>query len=293
MIHISNTPKSKQLEQIVDHTLHSFATKQPALEIPNALTIPPQLQILMSQPGLVLLSGRPAMGNTSLALNIALCMSKYHNKTVLYFTLDTTKEMLMKKLLCIEGMVNTRRIRDLDFTAADWVRLSTAGKLIKELPLYIYDDPLLTVGEINRICSSCSHADLIIIDKLGDMQWIPGEWETPKRVKKENRILQQLSRLSKEKGIPVLCLNTLNRDVERRMCMEPDICDIRKYRKSFDYIDTALFLYREDYYALETPEDLWAFCYVRLARNNNFCRIRMRWVPEYTTFLEARFRHAE
>lgn len=293
MIHFSTTPKNKQLEQMVDAALSSFATPKCELTADKILTIPIQLQQLMCQPGLVLLSGRPAMGCTSLALNIALCMAKYHRKTVLYFSFDTTKEMLMKKLLCIEGMVNISRIWDQKMTDADWIRLTTAGKLIKELPLHIYDDPLLTVGEISQICSRYPDTGLIIIDKLGEIQWTPGEWDTPKRAQKENRILQRLSRLSKEKHLPVLCLNSLGRDVESRMCMEPDVCDIRKYRKSFDYIDTALFLYREDYYEPGALEELWAFCYVRLARNNDNGRIRMRWVPEYTTFLDAIFQHAE
>ena len=293
MIHISKTPKDKQLAQIVDSVLTSFATPEYELSIDSSLTIPTQLQHLVCQPGLILLSGRLAMGCTSLALNTVLSITKIQRRTVLYFSFDTTKEMLMKKLLCIEGMVNTNRIWDQNFTDADWIRLTTAGKLIKELPLHIYDDPLLTIGEISQICSQHKYVDLVIIDSLQNVQSMPGEWGTPKRAKKENRILQQLKRLSKEHNTCVLCLNTLGRDVERRMCMEPDICDIRKYRKSFDYIDTALFLYREDYYAMEAPEELWAFCYVRLARNNDYRRIRMKWIPEYATFLEARFRHAE
>ena len=293
MTHISTTPKDKMLAQIVDAALTSFATPEYELTVDKSLTIPEQLQHLMCQPGLVLLSGRPAMGCTSLALNAALSITKIQRRSVLYFSFDHTKEMLMKKLLCIEGMVNTQRIWDQNFTDADWVRLTTAGKLIKELPLHIHDDPLLTVGEISQICSQHEYVDLVIIDSLQNVQSLPGEWETPKRAKKENRILQQLKRLSTEHNACVLCLNTLGRDVERRMCMEPDVCDIRKYRKTFDFIDTALFLYREDYYATETLEELWAFCYVRLARNNDYCRIRMKWIPEYTTFLEARFRHAE
>ena len=199
----------------------------------------------------------------------------------------------MKKLLCIEGMVNTRRILDQDFTDADWLRLPAAGKLIKELPLHIYDDPLLTVSEISQICSQHKYVDLVIIDSLQNVLSIPGEWKTPKRAKKENRILQQLSQLSKKKGIPVLCLNMLDRDVENRICKEPDVCDIRKYRNSFDCIDTALFLYREDFYEDQTTEELAALCNVRLSRNGSSHYFRMRWIPEYTTFLEARFRHAE
>ncbi len=293
MIHFSTTPKDKQLEQVVDQALRSLATPEYELTVDKGLTIPEQLQHLMCQPGMVLLSGRPGMGCTSLALNIALSITKIQRRTVLYFSFDTTKEMLMKKLLCIEGMVNTRRIWDQDFTDADWVRLTTAGKLIKELPLHIYDDPLLTVSEISQICSQHKYVDLVIIDSLQNVQSTPGEWGTSKRAKKENRILQQLNRLSKEHNTTVLCLNMLGRDVENRICKEPDVCDIRKYRKSFDYIDTALFLYRKDFYEDQTTDEPTALCNVRLSRNGSSHYFRMRWIPEYTTFLEARFRHAE
>ena len=293
MIRIATKPKDKQIVQIVDAALTSFATPEYKLTVDKSLTVPEQLQHLVCQPGLVLLSGRPAMGCTSLALNTVLSITKIQRRTVLYFSFDTTKEMLMKKLLCIEGMVNTNRIWDQKFTDADWIRLTTAGKLIKELPLHIYDDPLLTIGEISQICSQHKYVDLVIIDSLQNVQSMPGEWGTPKRAKKENRILQQLKRLSKEHNACVLCLNTLGRNVERRMCMEPDVCDIRKYRKSFDYIDTALFLYRRDFYEDITTDEPAALCNVRLSRNGSSHYFRMHWIPEYTTFLEARFRHAE
>ena len=293
MMHISTVPQSKQLVQIVDAALTSFATPEYELNVDNSITVPEQLQHLMCQPGLVLLSGRPGMGSTSLALNIALSIAKIQRRSVLYFPFDTTKEILMQKLLCIEGMVNTQRIWDHDFTDADWVRLTTAGKLIKELPLHIYDDPLLTVGEINQICRQHKYVDLVIIDSLQNVQSLPGELDLPKRARKENRILQQLKQLSKEHNTCVLCLNTLGSDVENRICRAPDVCDIRKYRKSFDYIDTALFLYREDYYTKEPTEDLTAFCYVRLNRRGESYYFHMRWIPEYATFLEHRFCHAE
>lgn len=293
MIHFLTTPKGKQLAQIVDNALTSFASPEYELTVDRSQTIPEQLQHLVCQPGLVLLSGRPGMGCTSLALNTTLSITKIQRRTVLYFSFDTVKEMLMKKLLCIEGMVNTRRIWDQDFTDTDWVRLTTAGKLIKELPLHIYDDPLLTIGEISQICSQHKYVDLVIIDSLQNVQSMPGERGTPKRTMKENRILQQLKQLSTEYNTCVLCLNTLGREVESRVCKEPDVCDIRKYRKSFDCINTALFLYREDYYVTETPEELTAICHIRLNRNGDSHYFRMRWIPEYTTFLERHFRHAE
>lgn len=294
MIHISKPTKEEQISQIVDTVLASLATPEYELSVEKCLTIPTQLQHLMCQHGLILLSGRPAMGCTSLALNIALSITKIQRRTVLYFSLDITKEMLMKRLLCIEGMVDTRRIWNQEFTDADWMRIITAGKLIKELPLHIYDDPLLTIGEISQICSQHKHVDLVIIDSLQNVQSLPGEWRTPKRKRKENCILQQLKQLSKEYNTTVLCLNMLGREVENRRCKEPDVCDIQKYRESFDYIDTALFLYREGYYIPMTANELLAYCYVRLNRNDDHSSyIKMRWIPEHTTFLDVPFRYAE
>lgn len=283
--------KEKPIAQIVDAALASFATPEYELNVDKSLTIPEQLQHLVCQPGLILLSGRPAMGCTSLALNTALSITKVQRRTVLYFSFDITKEMLMKKLLCIEGMVNTRRILDQDFTDTDWVRITTAGKLIKELPLHIYDNPLLTIGEISQICNQHEYVDLVIIDSLQNVQSVPGEWGTSERTKKDNRILQQLKRLSTEHNACVLCLNMLGREVENRVCKKPDVCDIRKYQKSFDYIDTALFLYRKDYYyEMEPLEESTAVCYVRLNRKGDSYCFNMRWIPEYTAFLDSSFR---
>ena len=276
---------------MVDAALDSFVVPRYEQTLERRSTIPAELQDLVCQPGLVLLSGRPAMGCTSLALNTVLSTTKTQQKTAVYFSFDSTKERLMKKLLCIEGMVNTRRIWDRKLTDADWGHLKAAGKLIKELPLYIYDDPLLKVSEISQICRQHEHIDLVIVDSLQNIQSIPGEWGTTKRTKKENCILQQLKRLSTEHNTCVLCLNTLGHDVEMRVCKQPDVCDIKKYQTSFDYIDTALFLYREDYYEAKTPGNLHAYCYVRLGRNNDYSRIRMNWIPEYTVFLDIPLRN--
>lgn len=287
MLQFSKVSPNNNLKQIVDNALCSLASPRYELSVETTLTIPIPLQDIMCQSGLVLLSGRPCMGCTSLALNIALSITKFQRRTVLYFSFDTTKEMLMQKLLCIEGFVNIRRIWDREFEDTDWIQLNTAGNLIKELPLYIYDDPLLTVREIDQICRQHKYIDLVIIDSISNIHRIPGESGTSKRTTKENYILQQFSRLSKKHNTCVLCINTLEHGIEKRKCMEPDMCDIRKYRNSFDYIDSALFLYREDYYTPpKDPEKIQAYCNVRLCRNNDYRRIRMRWIPEYTTFLD-------
>ena len=268
-------------QQTVDKVLRHLAERDPDFYMECNHNFSLDLPILMSEPGLMLLSGLPEMGCTALALSVALCLAKRQQKTVLYFTSDSTKETMIKRLLCMEAFVDTDSLWDKLLDDAQWVRLYTAGKILKSIPLHIFDDPLLTPGDISQICSKYDNVGLVVIDRLQTVHVLPDE----KRTRKENKILSKLSDLAQRENIPILCLNTLTEELAKRDGKIPVMWDIRNLRPSFDVIDKILFLHREDYFD-PNANPYTATCYIRM--NRQCCgldRIELRWLPTFSTFL--------
>ena len=258
-------------QQTVDKVLRNLAERDPDffMECDDKFSV--ELQKLMCEPGLMLLSGPPEMGCTALALSIALCLAKHHRKTVLYFTSDSTREAIIRRLLCMEARVDLDALWDRFLDDAGWERICAAADTLKSIPLEIYDDPLLTTEEIAQICGKHDPVGLVVIDRLQTAAHFPAE---------ENRILAQLSTFAEQKQIPVLCLNTI-RGGDGKV---PDMWDIRDLRPSFDVIDKVLFLHREDYFD-PAAEPGKATCYVRMNRQGRGTKqIELQWLPECKVF---------
>lgn len=272
--------------RIVDKALKFLSSSAPLADTKGLFAPPQELQKIINRPGLTLLAARPAMGTTALALNLSVCMAKHHKKTVLYFSFDSSKETLVQRILCSESFVDSKRLWDNNIQPAEQKRFLETKEMMEYLPLHVYDDPLLTVAQIGAICDKFSDVGLVVIDTLRLVQYIPGQGYRPrKRAEKENRILRQLSTLSGKKHIPILCLYSLGRSVENRMERIPGMCDIQEFRPSFDYLDNAIFLYREDYYDPYISGLLSAECYIPLNRRGDLSRVSMHWFPQYLSFI--------
>lgn len=268
-------------QQTVDKVLRHLAERDPDFYMECDQNFSCNLQTIMCEPGLMLLSGLPDMGCTSLALSAALCLAKHHQKTVLYFTSDSTKEAIVRRLLCMEALVDIDSLWDKFLDDAQWVRLYTAGKILKSIPLHVFDDPLLSAGDISQICSKYENVGLVVIDRLQTVHVLPGE----KRSRKENKILSQLSDLAQRKNIPVLCLNTLTEELAFQDSIIPVMWNIRKLRSSFDAIDKVLFLHREDYFDPNADPHTATLYICRNRSGGGPGWIELRWLPSYAVFL--------
>ena len=258
-------------EQAVDKVLRDLAQRDPDFFMECDADFSMELQKLMCEPGLMLLSGPPEMGCTALALSIALCLARHHRKRVLYFTSDSTREAMIQRLLCMEARVDLDALWDRFLDDAGWERICAAADTLKSIPLETFDDPLLTTEEIAQICGKRDPVGLVVIDRLQTAAHLPTA---------ENRILAQLSTLAEREQIPVLCLNTIWGGDGK----VPDMWDIRDLRPSFDVIDKVLFLHREDYFdpAVEPGK---ATCYVRMNRQGRGTKqIELQWMPDCKVF---------
>jgi replicative DNA helicase len=209
----------------------------------------------MQNSNLLVLAGRPGLGKTALALNIAQNVSVSANLPVGMFSLEMSKEELVDRLLVAQADVDAWRLKTGKLTAKDFEKLSNAMGILAEAPLYIDDTPGLSVIEMRtkarRLMSEVG-LRLIIVDYL---QLAVGR-NLENRVQEVTEISQGLKNLARELKVPILALSQLSRAVEHRGSKQPQLADLRESGAIEQDADVVMFLYREDEEEMENMK-LW------------------------------------
>ena len=207
---------------------------------------------------LIIIAGRPSMGKTAFATNIAsnICNKKINNKktNVLFFSLEMSSEQLATRILSEISQISSEGIRTGNLSKTDFEKIIKASEKLKELSLFIDDSPALTISSIrtrSRRLKRKHGLDLIIIDYL---QLISGESKNlnDNRVKEISDITRGLKAIAKELNIPVVALSQLSRKVEEREEKRPQLADLRESGSIEQDADLVVFLYREEYYLART-----------------------------------------
>jgi replicative DNA helicase len=203
---------------------------------------------------LVIIAGRPSMGKTSLALNIARNAAVDHRACVALFSLEMARDSLVQRLLSSESGVNSRRVRFGLHTEDEERRVMEATGVLSESPIYVDDTPMLRMAEMRSKAMRLNFErgiDLVIIDYLQLMQ---GEGRSENRVQEISYISRSLKALARELHVPVLAVSQLSRAVEWRASHEPQLSDLRESGSIEQDADVVLFIYRDEYYY---KEDEW------------------------------------
>ena len=207
---------------------------------------------------LIIVAGRPSMGKTAFATNIAsnICNGKNNdNKTnVLFFSLEMSSEQLATRVISELSQISSEGIRTGNLSKTDFEKIIVASEQLKNLSLFIDDSPALTISSIrtrSRRLKRKFGLDLIIIDYL---QLITGESRNSNdnRVKEISDITRGLKAIAKELNIPVVALSQLSRQVEEREEKRPQLADLRESGSIEQDADLVVFLYREEYYLART-----------------------------------------
>ena len=207
---------------------------------------------------LIIVAGRPSMGKTAFATNIAsnICNGKNNdNKTnVLFFSLEMSSEQLATRVISELSQISSEGIRTGNISKTDFEKIIRASEKLKNLSLFIDDSPALTISSIrtrSRRLKRKFGLDLIIIDYL---QLITGESRNSNdnRVKEISDITRGLKAIAKELNIPVVALSQLSRKVEEREEKRPQLADLRESGSIEQDADLVVFLYREEYYLART-----------------------------------------
>ncbi|MGO4915643.1 replicative DNA helicase [Pseudogemmobacter sp. W21_MBD1_M6] len=219
---------------------------------------------------LLILAGRPSMGKTSLATNIAFNIAKAYKKglkqdgsegavdggVVGFFSLEMSSEQLAARILSEAAEVPSQQIRSGDMTEAEFRRLVDAAKALEACPLFIDDTPALPISQLAaraRRLKRTHGLDVLIVDYL---QLLRGTGKGENRVNEVSEITQGLKAVAKELDIPVIALSQLSRAVESREDKRPQLSDLRESGSIEQDADVVMFVFREEYYKeREKPGD--------------------------------------
>ena len=233
---------------------------------------------------LIIIAGRPSMGKTALALNIAEHTALADNNPVAVFSLEMSAEQLAFRLISSLGRVNQTSLKSGKLRDTDWDRIDGAILQMKEMPIYIDDTPSLTPVELRaraRRIQREKGLSLIVIDYLQLMQ-VPGSKEN--RATEISEISRNLKALARELGIPIIALSQLNRSVEQRVDKSPIISDLRESGAIEQDADVIAFIYREEVYNPETDEKGTALINVAKQRNGPIGKFYLTFLGQYTKF---------
>ena len=243
---------------------------------------------------LILLAARPGMGKTSMALNILLHAGKYSGKSVVFFSLEMSREQLAMRLISNESFVDNKKLVTGNLSEDDWVKIAAAAAALNQTQILIDDNPTLTVADMNAKCRRVDNLGLVVIDYLQLMQSAGGrQYAGENRQQAVSDISRALKIMAKELNVPVLCLSQLSRANEARSNKRPMLSDLRESGAIEQDADIVMFLYREDYYNEDSENHNLAECIIAKNRHGETRTVELQWLPEYTTFSGIDRRHEE
>jgi len=232
---------------------------------------------------LVILAARPSLGKTALALNIAYYAAHIGKVPVAFFSLEMSKEQLVRRLFASVGRIDASRLRSGNMQSQEWVSLQEASGGLMDDPIYISDQARLTSLEIRaqaRRLKAKYGIGLVVVDYLQLMR----DSKAKSREQEIARISGDMKALAKELNIPVLALSQLNREVERRPNKRPVLSDLRESGSLEQDADVVMFLYRDQVYRADSPDKGIAELRIAKQRNGATGLIRLTYRGEFTRF---------
>ena len=252
-------------------------------------------RILGLNPGeLVLIASRPGMGKTSIAMNIAMNVTKVTGKTVAIFSLEMSRAQLVSRILSGEAAIDNKKLLKGNLSTEEWRRIVAAAATVSATNVLIDDNPTLSVSDMNAQCRRVKNLGLVVVDYLQLMQSAGGKINSS-----ENRqqivadMTRMLKIMAKELGVPVLCLSQLSRASEGRQDKRPQLSDLRESGAIEQDADVVIGLYREGYYNRECENPNAAEAIVLKNRKGETGPVELMFLPEYTSYVNPERRHEE
>lgn len=233
---------------------------------------------------LILIAARPSMGKTAFVLNIAEYMALHSGVTTAVFSLEMSKDQLVKRLIAMHSKVDSQHIRTGELEADEWLKITESVKAIGESNLVIDDTPGISVAALRSKCRKLkmeNNLGIIIIDYL---QLMTAGKRTESRQQEISEISRSLKALARELNCPVVALSQLSRSVESRDNKRPMLSDLRESGAIEQDADVVMFIYRDDYYNKDSEKKGVAEIIIGKQRNGPTCTIELAWLAQYTKF---------
>ncbi|MGD9231562.1 MAG: replicative DNA helicase [Desulfobacterales bacterium] len=241
-------PIGKIIESNIDVLEERQGNRTLVTGVATGFTKLDELTAGLQKSDLVILAGRPGMGKTAFALNIAKNAAVDSNIPVAIFSLEMSKEQLSLRMLSSEARIDSSRLRRGFISQDDWIKITDSAGVLSQAPIFIDDSPNITALEIrakSRRLKMEKNIGLIIIDYL---QLMKGRIAAERRDLEISEISRSLKALAKELDIPVVALSQLNRKLEERSDKRPQLADLRESGALEQDADVVAFLYRDELY---------------------------------------------
>ena len=239
----------------------------------------------MQPSDLVIVAGRPSMGKTSFAMNIAEHVAIKEQLPVAVFSMEMPGEQLAMRMISSLGRIDQHRVRTGKLEDDEWPRMTSAINILAETKLYIDDTPAMTPTEVRARCRRLARENdgqlgLVVLDYLQLMQ-SPG---AESRVNEISDISRALKALAKELNVPVIALSQLNRSLEQRPNKRPVMSDLRESGAIEQDADVIVFIYRDEVYNKDTNDKGTAEIIIAKQRNGPIGTTRLTFLGQYTRF---------
>jgi len=252
--------------------------------VPTGFTLLDRKTTGLQAGDLVVIAGRPSMGKTTLAVNIAENAAIAKGVPSAIFSMEMSAEQLTLRLISSLGRVNQTHLRTGHFSEEDWSRIQGAMAQLSGAPLYVDETPALTPTEVRARARRLKRErglGLLVVDYLQLMQ-VPGTKEN--RATEISEISRSLKALAKELQVPVVALSQLNRAVEQRTDKRPVMSDLRESGAIEQDSDLILLIYREEVYDANTARKGIADIIIAKQRNGPIGEVQLTFRGEFTRF---------
>ncbi len=235
---------------------------------------------------LIILAARPALGKSTLALDIARTASIKHNLTSVIFSLEMSRNEIIMRLLSAEAQVALHHMRAGSMSDNDWTKLATKMGSVSEAPLFIDDSPNLTMMEIRAKCRRLKQRHDLRLVVVDYMQLMTSGKRVESRQQEVSEFSRSLKLLAKELQVPVIAVSQLNRGPEQRTDKRPMLSDLRESGSLEQDADMVILLHREDAYERESPRAGEADFIVAKHRNGPTSTITVAFQGHYSRFVD-------
>lgn len=272
------------LTKAVEKVEELFKSDEPLTGISSGFTKFDEMTSGLQNSDLIIVAGRPSMGKTSFAMNLAENAAVSGEKSVAVFSMEMPGDQLAMRMMSSLGRIDQHNLRTGKLQDHDWPRLTSSVAMLSKARLFIDDTAALSPTELRartRRLKREHGLDLVIIDYLQLMQ-VTGTTEN--RTTEISEISRSLKALAKELQVPIIALSQLNRSVEQRPDKRPVMSDLRESGGIEQDADVILFIYRDEVYNPDSQDKGTAEILIRKQRNGPIGKVRLAFLGQFTRF---------
>ena len=275
------------LGQVVDRIQELYDRDSPSetTGVPTGFTDLDEKTSGLHATDMIIVAGRPGMGKTSFALNLAEHVAVECHLPVAIFSMEMPGTQLANRFISSVGRLDQHRLKTGKLTDDDWQRLTYALGKLHEAPIYIDETPGLNPTDLRararRLYRQCGKLGLVVVDYLQLMTTLK---QSDNRAAELSEISRSIKGLAKELKVPIIALSQLNRSLEQRPNKRPVMSDLRESGAIEQDADIIMFIYRDEIYNPDSPDKGSAELIIGKHRNGPTGTVRMTFIGEYTRF---------